>query len=276
MTTHYPIGAIIGDIVGSRFEFNNHRSTKFDLLTEDCSFTDDTVCTIAVADWLMNPLKGIAETMRYWCRKFPNPAGGYGGSFRNWVFSDAGPYNSFGNGAAMRVSPCAWFSDDRNVVLEKARLSAACTHDHPEGIKGAMCIADCIFHARTGSGKKDIENLVTEYGYDLGMPCNSIRKTNTFNETCQVTVPQAIVCFLESDDFESAIRLAISIGGDSDTIAAITGSIAEAYYGIPDHIISSALEYLPQEFIDVLSNFNHQKNELQHVSILQRGEGEPV
>ncbi|MGV8136481.1 MAG: ADP-ribosylglycohydrolase family protein [Mangrovibacterium sp.] len=268
MTTHYPIGAIIGDIVGSRFEFNNHRSTKFDLFTKDCSFTDDTICTIAVADWLSHPFNGIAETMRYWCHRYPNPTGGYGGSFKNWVFSESGPYNSFGNGSAMRVSPCAWWSDDANVVYSIARRSAEITHNHPEGIKAARLIAEVIRRLRTGSSKEDMRRFIHPVFYDLDQTCKQIRRTNTFNETCQVTVPQAIACFLESTDFESAIRLAVSIGGDSDTIAAITGSIAEAYYGIPENIISSALEYLPKEFIDVLSTFSNKRHELQRIPVL--------
>jgi ADP-ribosylglycohydrolase len=250
------IGAIIGDIVGSRFEFKNHLSTKFELFTKDCSFTDDTICTVAVANAL---LKGISfeQSLRYWCLKYPTPKGSYGGSFATWLYShNPMPYYSFGNGSAMRVSPCAWFSDDRETVLKKARESAGCTHDHPDGIRGAMCVADCIYHARFGNGIfKVIELTTKEYGYNLDMTCDEIRRTNTFNETCQVTVPQAIVCFLESSDFESAIRLAISIGGDSDTIAAITGSIAEAFYGIPEHIKIQALRYLPEDMKDVLTNF---------------------
>ena len=254
------IGAIIGDVVGSRFEFNNHLSTDFQLFAKDCSFTDDTVCTVAVADAL---LKGISfeQSLRYWCLKYPTPKGGYGGSFAAWLHSiNPMPYNSFGNGSAMRASPCAWFYNDRERILDKARQSAECTHDHPEGIRGAMCVADCIYHARFGSQKHEIKELaIREYGYNLDMTCDSIRKTNTFNETCQVTVPQAIVAFLESTDFENAIRLAISIGGDSDTIAAITGSIAEAFYGVPEHLKSAVFDYLPDEFIKVLSNFDNNK-----------------
>lgn len=253
------IGAIIGDIVGSRFEFNNLLSTEFDLFTKDCSFTDDTICTVAVADAIING-KSCQDALLEWCRKYPTPKGAYGGSFARWIRSNPPqPYNSFGNGSAMRVSPCAWFSNDREAVLKKARESAECTHNHPEGIRGAMCVADCIYHARFGSGKFQIIELVTkEYGYNLDTTCDLIRKTNTFNETCQVTVPQAIVCFLESTDFESAIRLAVSIGGDSDTIAAITGSIAEAFYkDIPKNILTTAFAYLPQEMLDVIYDFHN-------------------
>jgi len=254
------LGAITGDIVGSRFEFNNHLSTDFELFTPECDFTDDTICTIAIADAL---LKGVSfeESLLYWCRKYPNPKGGYGGSFSAWLHSEnPQPYNSFGNGSAMRVSPCAWLSNDRNKVLYYARLSAECTHNHPEGIKGAKAVADCIFQARLKKSKGMIIVIANRhYQYaSYAMKPDEIRMTNTFNETCQVTVPQAIACFLESSDFESAIRLAVSIGGDSDTIAAMTGSIAEAYYGIPENIKSEALEYLPEDMLKVLSNFNRQ------------------
>ena len=254
------LGAIIGDVVGSRFEFKNHLSTDFQLYTSDCSFTDDTICTVAVADALLNDIP-FGESLQYWCRKYPNPKGSYGGSFGMWVrSSNPTPYNSFGNGSAMRVSPCAWLYVNRDSTLSKARESAECTHDHPEGIRGAMCVADCIYHARHGSNKDEIKRLVTrEYGYNLDMTCDSIRKTNTFNETCQVTVPQAIVAFLESSTFETAIRLAVSIGGDSDTIAAITGSIAEAFYGIPKYLELAFMRFLPGEFITVLENFNRNK-----------------
>jgi len=248
------LGAIIGDIVGSRFEFNNHRRTDFELFTEKCGFTDDTICTIAVADALIKNIP-FSDSLHHWCRKYPFPKGGYGGNFARWVQSDnPQPYNSFGNGSAMRVSACGWFSIDPDKVIEAAQQSAECTHNHPEGIRGAVCVADCIYYARGGASKEVISDLVkTTYGYSLDTTCEAIRKTNTFNETCQVTVPQAIICFLESSDFESAIRLAVSIGGDSDTIAAITGSIAEAYYqSIPKAIMEAAYSYLPDEMIKVL------------------------
>ena len=253
------LGAIIGDIVGSRFEFSNHLSTDFELFTDQCDYTDDTICTVAVADALLNS-KSFTESLQSWCRKYPHPKGGYGGSFAVWARSaNPTPYRSFGNGSAMRVSPCAWFSNDRDTVLDNARLSAACTHNHPEGIKGALAIADCIFTARNNRQKQIIKDLVTvQYNYHLDMTCDTIRKSNTFSETCQVTIPQAIVCFLESIDFESALRLAVSIGGDTDTIAAITGSIAEAFYDIPVNIQSAALKYLPSDIKNVISSFYNQ------------------
>lgn len=251
------LGAIIGDIVGSRFEFNNHLDKDFQLFTDDCDFTDDTICTIAVADALM---KGIPfqDSIHSWCKRYPHPKGGYGGSFVRWVHSDnPQPYNSFGNGSAMRVSPCAWLSNSRKTILENARKSAECSHNHPEGIRGATCIADCIYHASAGASKAKIAELVvSEYGYDLDTTCDQIRLYNSFNETCQVTVPQAIVCFLESTSFEDAIRLAVSIGGDSDTIGAITGSIAEAFYkDIPKEMIVEAFAYLPDEMANVVNDF---------------------
>lgn len=251
------LGAIIGDIIGSRFEFKNHLSTDFELFTSDCAFTDDTICTVAVADALLKSVS-FEKSLQHWCRKYPNPKGAYGGSFGMWVHSpNPTPYWSFGNGSAMRVSPCAWLSNDKTTVLRNAHWSAQCTHDHPEGIKGAIAIADCIYQSRQKYCSKGIIKTLAsnEYGYNLDTTCDAIRETNTFNETCQVTVPQAIVCFLESSDFESAIRLAVSIGGDSDTIAAITGSIAEAFYGIPEHIKIQALRYLPDDMKDVLTNF---------------------
>ena len=249
------LGAIAGDIIGSRFEFDNYLGTDFELFTSECDFTDDTVCTVAVADAILTGVSFERSLLR-WCRKYMPPKGGYGSLFARWIHSAAPePYNSFGNGSAMRVSPCGWLST-REKVLRYARLSAECTHDHPEGIKGAVCIADCISHARSGASKDDIKRLaVDQYGYNVGQSCQAIRQTNTFDATCQVTVPQAIVCFLESADFESAVRLAVSIGGDSDTIAAITGSIAEAFYGIPEHIKANVLSYLPCEMRCVVTDF---------------------
>jgi len=249
------LGAIIGDIVGSRFEFNNHKSTDFELFSADCHFTDDTICTLAVADALLNNLS-FKQSLHSWCRKYID--GGYGRNFMLWVKSDnPKPYNSFGNGAAMRVSPCAWFSQNKDEILAAARQSAICSHNHPEGVRGAMCIAHCIYLARFNPPKRAIYDLATkDYGYNLDVNCDDIRRTNKFNETCQVTVPQAITCFLESSNFEDAIRLAISIGGDSDTIAAITGSIAESYYAeIPSAITQKALSYLPNEMVDLIKDF---------------------
>ena len=249
------LGSIIGGIVGSRYEFANIHTTDFELFTPYNDFTDDTICTIAIADALLLK-ESFKDRLLYWCRKYPSPMGAYGGRFAQWIRStDPQPYNSFGNGSAMRVAPCGWLGSLEE-VLEAARLSAACTHNHPEGIKGAQCVAHAIALALSGSGKDEIKQIATEtYGYDLSTNCDTLRVSYSFNETCQGTVPQALICFLESHDFESALRLAVSIGGDSDTLAAITGGIAEAYYGIPKDIENQALTYLPQEFQQVIWEF---------------------
>lgn len=250
------LGAIIGDIVGSRFEFDNTNSADFELFTDESTYTDDTICTVAIADAILNG-KSYRDSLLEWCRKYPTPKGAYGGSFVRWIHSaDPQPYNSFGNGSAMRVSPIGWAFDSYQEVLRQAELSAAVSHNHTEGIKGAQCVADLIYHLRTGKIDKDaVKRCVKHsFGYEIP-PVAQIRETNSFNETCQVTVPQAISCFLEAKDFEETIRLAISIGGDSDTIGAIAGSIAEAYYKIPDNIAVVAISKLPDDMFTVLHSF---------------------
>lgn len=250
------LGAIIGDIVGSRFEFNNTNSTNFELFTDENTYTDDTICTVAIADAILNG-KSYKDSLLEWCRKYPNPKGSYGGSFVRWIHSaDPQPYNSFGNGSAMRVSPIGWAFDNFQQTLLEAHLSAEVSHNHSEGIKGAQCVAVLIYHLRTGKIDKDAVKRCVEhsFGYEI-LPVKRIRETNSFNETCQVTVPQAISCFLEGEDFEETIRLAISIGGDSDTIGAIAGSIAEAYYKIPDNITVEAISKLPDDMFTVLNSF---------------------
>lgn len=258
------LGAIIGDIVGSRFEFNNHRSTEFELFHKDCSFTDDTICTVAVAEWLVShynteyPLPyDLSATMRKWCRKYPNPAGGYGGRFGRWIWEDTiGGYDSFGNGSAMRVSPVAWAFEKFTDVVTAAKVSAEISHNHPEGIKGAQSVADAILMLRKGIGKDAvIEQIWDVYEYDCEFNCKELSRFLEFNETCQGTIPVCLQCLKESTDFESAIRLAVSIGGDSDTIAAIVGSMAEAAYGIPTKLALKASTYLPGEMIDVINRF---------------------
>lgn len=246
------IGAIIGDIVGSRFEFHNHRSTEFEFFHPDCKFTDDTVMTVAVADAILSK-RPFGEVMHEYGRKYPNR--GYGGRFFKWLLSkNPKPYDSFGNGSAMRVSPCAFLAKgNREQALTWATASAVCTHNHPEGIKGAMAITDCILMAEERRPKEEIRKMVEKlYGYDLNFTIDEIRPRYQFNETCQGSVPQAIECFLESQDFESAIRIAISLGGDSDTIANITGGIAEAYYGVPKEMWKSAVYMLPEEMQSVV------------------------
>lgn len=246
------IGAIIGDVVGSRFEFNNHRSTDFELFHPDCDFTDDTVMTVAVADAIMNG-RPFGEVMHEYGRRYPDR--GYGGRFLKWLLSECPkPYNSFGNGSAMRVSPCALLAKGgREQALTWAAASAVCTHNHPEGIKGALAVTDVILMAYEGVDKSVIKrNIMELYGYDLDFTIDAIRPRYLFDETCQGSVPQAIVAFLESYDFESAIRLAVSLGGDSDTIASITGGMAEAYYGVPVAMRDRALRSLPAEMRQVV------------------------
>ncbi len=251
------IGAIIGDIVGSRFEWNNCRSTDFEFLTEQCTFTDDTVMTIAVAKWLTTK-ESLSDIMRNWGKAYPER--GYGGMFYQWLFSRdpemQKPYNSFGNGAGMRVSPCGFYACSLEQAHQLAKESADVSHNHPEGVKGAQSIAAAIYLARSGRSKAEIKSYIeSTFGYDLSRTCDEIRPAYQFNETSQGSCPEAIIAFFESDSYESAVRLAVSLGGDSDTIACMTGGIAAAYYGVPDEIINSTLPFLPQEMIDVIQHF---------------------
>ena len=249
------LGGIAGDIIGSIYEFNPVRFKDFELFKSNSTYTDDTVMTIANAEWLLS--KGVLmDIMRKYGHKYPGA--GYGGMFYDWLKSRCPkPYNSFGNGSAMRVSPVGWAFETLEETLEAAKQSAEITHNHPEGIKGAQATAACIFMARTGKSKQEIKEYVeTKFGYDLSRTCNEIRPTYQFNESCQDTVPESIIAFLESTDFESAIRLTVSLGGDADTMGAITGAIAEAYYNvIPEHIKNEVLKRLPEEFIIVLESF---------------------
>lgn len=264
------LGAIIGDIVGSRFEFKNLRSTNFSLFDTGCEFTDDTICTVAVAEWLLNDKtrseQELTAIMRKWCRKYPSS---YGSMFSRWIHDDSmGPYNSFGNGSAMRVSPCGWASSNLQEILSSAKASASISHNHIEGLKGAMSIAEAIYWLRAGNNKSSVLHHISEkYKYQRQRMTSDIRRNNTFDETCQVCVPQAMQCFYEGTDFESCIRLAVSIGGDSDTIAAITGSLAEAHYGIPKQLKEKALSYLPLDMKKVITEFTSQLDhgKVQHV-----------
>jgi ADP-ribosylglycohydrolase len=254
------LGAIIGDIVGSRFEFNNHRNTNFNLFTAESRFTDDTVCTVAVADCVLNINRwepsdrdNFAHLLQGWCRRYPD--GNYGLGFRKWINIPV-PYNSFGNGAAMRISPVGYFFAPSDELVCASDFVTSVSHDHPEGLKGARAIAEAGSMAWRGATKAQIRAFVSGLGYDLDFTCDSIRASNWFDETCQKTVPQAVVCFLESEDFESAIRLAVSIGGDSDTIAAIAGGLAEAFYQeIPEAMVSEARARLPLEMLAVVDKF---------------------
>lgn len=255
------IGAIIGDVVGSRFEFNNHRSKDFNLIDGRCVFTDDTVCTIAVADWIMKSSDyGITSSGRFadilqdWCGKYQDLT--YGAKFQEWI-KDQRPYNSFGNGAAMRISPIGLYCVGEKALFRYSDMVTSVSHNHPEGMKGARAVALAVYLGNVGASKSNIKSRIeSDFGYDLNFTCDSIREKNEFNETSQVTVPQSLVCFLESTDFVDAIRLAVSIGGDSDTIAAITGSIAEAFYkDIPEELVDFALSKLTGDMLDVVLRF---------------------
>jgi len=249
------LGAIAGDIIGSVFEGHNIRSKDFELFISRSRFTDDTVLTIATIDSIING-KAFVESYRYWFRKYPHA--GWGRSFKSWAMSeDTLPYNSYGNGSAMRVSPVGFFYNTLDEVLLKAEESAAVTHNHPEGIKGAKAVAASIFLARNGSGKKEIKEYVEKnFGYNLNESIDSIRNWYRFDVSCQGSVPQAIISFLDADSYEDTVRNAISIGGDSDTIACIAGGIAEAYYKeIPEAIARGAMERLPEEMRDLLEIF---------------------
>lgn len=251
------IGAIVGDIVGSVYEWNNIKTKEFPLFSSECFFTDDTVMTLAIAEGLLNggSKKAFISAMKELGRKYPDA--GYGSRFGSWLFSEEeSPYSSWGNGSAMRVSPVAWRFDSLEEVERYAEISASVTHNHPEGIKGAQATAASIFLARKGKTKQEIKTYVENtYGYDLSRALDEIRRNYTFNESCQETVPEAIIAFLESVDFEDAIRNAISLGGDSDTLAAITGSIAEAAYEIPAEISNHALSMLDEKLLDVYKRF---------------------
>lgn len=264
------LGAIIGDIVGSRFEFANIKSKQFDFLNESCYFTDDTVMTVAIAQAIVMSKNDFASLgsnaqkyMLQFGHRYPNCS--YGGNFDQWLWSDnPQPYNSYGNGSAMRISPVGLFAKSEPEVKKFARDVTAVTHNHPEGIKGAEAVAMAIYWARCGMSKEEIfdklaanyypeikteklsyKNLLSDYSWNYGYG----------SVACQSSVPQSLVCFNESTGFEDAIRMSISIGGDSDTIAAMVGGIAEAYYKIPQDIVKKAIAYLPDEFVDVIVKF---------------------
>lgn len=248
-------GAIIGDISGSIYEFNNIKEKPAEIMTDGTFFTDDTVMTIAVAESMVNSQwDKIGMYMQDWAKRYPGR--GYGNRFIKWVTSyDMKPYFSLGNGSAMRVSPAAWAADSLPEAKYLAVMSAIPTHNHPEGIKGAEAVASAIYLARIGYSKKYIKEYIsTEYEYEIPT-CDYIRPRYYFNETCPGTVPQAFAAFLESTDFEDCIKLAISLGGDSDTLAAIAGSIAEAYYGVPENLVITCRSNLPVEMVQVLDDF---------------------
>ncbi len=259
------IGAIIGDIVGSRFEFGEAPKRDFELFTDECSFTDDTVCTIAIADAVLNR-RTYRDALLDWCHRYPNPmGGGYGRMFLQWLNSpDHEPMNSYGNGAAMRVSPIGWLFTEWEDVVAEARKSAEPTHNHPEGIKGAECIAEVIHWLKyMRFTKSEVERKVKKfYGYELPR-LRDIMKLGAeghFDSTCQETVPMALRCFINSNSFEDTIRIAVLCDGDTDTKACIAGAVAEAYYQIPYELIDRAMVYLPTDMLNILDQFYSDKH----------------
>ncbi|MBR6542291.1 MAG: ADP-ribosylglycohydrolase family protein [Anaerotignum sp.] len=262
-------GAILGDIIGSPYEFDRGRKTKdFPLFSDASEFTDDTVMTIAVADAFLDAEKDATEeeirkllvsSMRKWGRKYP--FAGYGVRFSIWLAEKRPkPYGSYGNGSAMRVSAVAWLSDNLETVRKMARLSAEVTHNHPEGIKGAEATASAIFLARTGKSKAEIKKYIeTEFGYDLSRTCDEIRPDYCHVESCMETVPEAITAFLEGESFEDVIRTAVSLGGDCDTLTAIAGSMAEGFYGVPDVLKQECYDRLTEEMKQVLRRFEERR-----------------
>lgn len=244
------LGAIIGDIVGSRFEFNNTNRTDFELLHKDCSFTDDTICTVAIADALIRKIP-YKDALLEWCRKYPNPMGGYGVRFAQWIASDnPQPYNSYGNGSAMRVSPVAWSFNNLSKVLEEAEKTALPTHNHPEGIRGAIAVAHSIWHFRNGGDLSGFVDIANKY-YPNPKPA----KLGVFDETCAGVMPVAFNIVYNSNSLEGAIRKAVAYGGDSDTLAAIVGSIAEARWGVPWQIAERAFRFIPRTMQQIIRTF---------------------
>lgn len=262
-------GAILGDIIGSPYEFDMGEKTKeFPLFSPQSQFTDDSVMTLAVADALMDSTpedenqiicERLVKSMQCFGRRYPDA--GYGCMFQSWLREkDPQPYGSFGNGSAMRASAAGWLYDDLKTTCRMARLTARVTHDHPEGVKGAEAVAAVIYLARTGSGKEEIRAYVrAHFGYDLSRTCDEIRPDYHHVETCQETVPEAITAFLEGEDFEDVIRNAVSLGGDCDTLTCIAGSMAEAFYGIPNNLKQEVLTRLPEDLRAVLERFERKR-----------------
>ena len=264
-------GAILGDIIGSPYEFDRgNKSKDFPLFSRNSKFTDDSVMTLAVADAFL-PIapntddaeirRRLVRSMQTYGRKYPYA--GYGGMFRRWLKdSKPQPYGSYGNGSAMRVSSAGWLFDNLETVRHMARLSAEVTHNHPEGIKGAEATASAIFLARTGSTKAEIKTYIeANFHYDLSRSCDEIRPTYRHMESCQETVPEAITAFLEGRSFEDVIRTAVSLGGDCDTLTCIAGSIAEAFYGVPEELKAECCKRLPEDLPEVLRRFDEILNQ---------------
>ncbi len=254
------LGAIAGDIIGVPHEYTRRKRLDFDLFTQHNHYSDDTVLTVAVADAILSD-GDYGSAIRRYGHRYPNAD--YGGLFREWLQSKSyTPYNSFGNGSAMRVSPVGWAFDTIDMVLKEARRSAEVTHNHPEGIKGAQAVALAIYLARTGADRPEIyREIQTRFNYNLDRFLDEILPTYEWDVTCQGSVPESIIAFLESMDFEDSVRKSISLGGDADTMAAITGSIAEAFYGcVPEEILEEVKKRLPKEFWKVIEEFNRKFN----------------
>lgn len=260
-------GAILGDIIGSRFEFDRGGKTKdFTLFTRHNDYTDDTAMTIAIGDALLSAPAGASaeelrhfavSSMRDWGHRYPNA--GYGGRFWHWLFSARvpEPYNSYGNGSAMRVSAVGWMFDTLEKTRAAARAVTEVTHNHPEGIKGAECTAAVIFLARTGKSKEEIRSYVNrEFDYNLSESLDELRRRHEHVESCMDSMPKALVSFFEGTSYEDVVRNAVSLGGDTDTLAAIAGAMGEAMYGIPAEIKQAGLNYLPADMLDVLKRFD--------------------
>ncbi|MGN0631083.1 MAG: ADP-ribosylglycohydrolase family protein [Ruminococcus sp.] len=258
------IGAIIGDIAGSRFEFHNYRKKDFEIFHRKCFATDHSIMSLAAARAVLahkTEGRDLAESAVYYMQKYgrPYPNCGYGGGFRKWMYSDnPHPYNSYGNGAAMRVSACGFAADSMEEALSMSDAVTGVTHNHPEGLKGARAVTAAIFMAGKGCTMEEIRKHIQDNYYSLDFTIDEIRPVYRFNETCQNTVPQAIEAFLESESFEDAVRTAVSLGSDSDTLAAITCSIAEAYYGVPKDMYKNALLYLDKRLMSLLFKFEKQ------------------
>ena len=275
------LGAIIGDIVGSRWEFNPTNDYNFELFSDKNGFTDDTICTVAVADAILHGSDDYGKFIHKWCRKYPNPMGGYGGRFRQWVLSDnPKPYGSFGNGSAMRVSPVGWMFGINDGIFEQAKKSAECTHNHEEGIKGAMAVAtavnECLKLRRENPDKQLTAQEILDFGlyhalyeytevpWKFKLDIEQYR--NKFDETCQGTVPVALWIVMNSKSFEDAIRQAVSLGADADTLGAIVGSIAEALWGIPEWMKQKAMSYLPDDMKAVVLKFRERLNRMRQLA----------
>lgn len=252
------IGAIIGDIVGSRFEFNNTKSKDFELSHPLCDFTDDTICTIAIADAI---LRGIPyrDSLLHWCRKYPNPKGAYGGRFAQWLNeADPQPYNSWGNGSAMRVSPVGWAFLSTQEVMREAMATALPSHNHPEGIIGAIAVADAVFRLRHSRSINNAKQWLVEISSRYyGGGWSELPPKGVFDETCRGCVPLAFCITHQSTSFEDAIRRAVAYGGDSDTLAAIVGSMAGAMWGVPEALREEFTQYLPDDMLNVLTEFEN-------------------